>query len=292
MVQPRRVDPSGYSPVLLPHQRLRGPPGLGTGPVLEAWRMVSALGPAGVVPGFVVHGVVPHQPSASASAATGPLLWPGLRQICPGASDRHGVCAWTGSPFHKQKKEGLDTSASDLSWEISFLGDLLKNTLNSSLFSYVSKCSSIVDTQNGQGCAFECHLKLRCGRCSFKTVFMFSGFCVHDVCIDLKTHWLQFDSATPSWARAVVLMFTAHSSYSTWDSELSLSCCLFFPVFLNFLFIPIVADALPPLWCRQKCYFSLQPSVWECEPSMFLLLSFMGTLWEILFQHLFFCSFR
>lgn len=109
MVQPRGVDSFGYRPVLLSDSRLRGPPGFGAGPVLEAGRMVPALGSAGFVSGHFIHGTVPRQPSAAPGPTAGPLLWPVLCQICHSASDCHGACAWTGSPFHTQKEEGLET---------------------------------------------------------------------------------------------------------------------------------------------------------------------------------------
>ncbi|KAJ4948889.1 hypothetical protein JOQ06_020411 [Pogonophryne albipinna] len=48
-----RLDTAPFSSLT---RELRGPPGFGAGPVLEAWRVVSALGPPGSVSGHFLHG--------------------------------------------------------------------------------------------------------------------------------------------------------------------------------------------------------------------------------------------
>lgn len=78
MVQPGGVDSSGYSSILLADPRLRGPSGLGAGPVLEARWMVSAFGPTGFVSGHFIHGAVPRESSAAPGRVSNPLLWPVL----------------------------------------------------------------------------------------------------------------------------------------------------------------------------------------------------------------------
>lgn len=109
MVQPSRVDSLGHRPVLLFDARLRGPSGFGAGPVLEAWRMVFAVGTKGFISGYFIHGIVPCKSPAAPSPTTRPLLLSVLCQICLSASDCHGVCTWTGSLFYTQKEEGLET---------------------------------------------------------------------------------------------------------------------------------------------------------------------------------------
>lgn len=105
MVQPQRVDSFGLSSVLVSDQGLRGPPGVGNGPVLEARWLESAMGPPSRGPGPVIHGAVPRPPPAAPTPATGPLLLPVLSEISPGASAGHGAHAWNASPLHIQKKE-------------------------------------------------------------------------------------------------------------------------------------------------------------------------------------------
>lgn len=109
MVQPSGVDSFGYGPVLLSDPRLRGPSGFGARSVLEARRIFSALGPTGFVSGHFLHGTVPRQPPAAPDPTTRPLLRAVLRQVHHSAAGRHGARPWTGSSFHKQKEEGLES---------------------------------------------------------------------------------------------------------------------------------------------------------------------------------------
>ena len=109
MVQACRVDTFGNLPVLLSDPGLRGPPGFGAGPVLEARRMVSPVGSTGFVSGHFIHGTVPRPPPAAPNPTAGTLLRPVLRQIRHRTSGRHGARAWTGSPGHTEKEEGLGT---------------------------------------------------------------------------------------------------------------------------------------------------------------------------------------
>lgn len=111
MVQPCRVDPHGHCPVLVSDSRLRGPPGFGVGPVLEARRIFPALGSEGFVSGHFIHGIVPCESSAAPCPATGPLLCPVLCQICHRASDCHGARPRAGTPCHAQKEEGLEINS-------------------------------------------------------------------------------------------------------------------------------------------------------------------------------------
>lgn len=107
MVQPRRVGSPGLCPVLLSDPRLRGPPGTGAGPVLEARRVAPAFGSQGFVSGHFVHGTVPRQSIAAAGPTTRTLLRAFLCQICHGASGCDGACARAGSPGHSQEEERL-----------------------------------------------------------------------------------------------------------------------------------------------------------------------------------------
>lgn len=113
MVQSWRVDPSGYGPVLLSDPRLWGPSGFGSGPVLEALWMGSVQSPTSFVSGHFIHGLVPRQPPAAPGPTARPLLRLVLREVYHGASDCHGVGAWTGLPFHSQKEELMGTLSTD-----------------------------------------------------------------------------------------------------------------------------------------------------------------------------------
>lgn len=101
------MDPFGHSPVLLPDPGLRGPTWSGAFSVLEAWRMVPAMGSQSSVPGCFIHGALPCEQAAAPCQTTGSLLQLGLRQVCSGASDCHGARSWTDSTFHAQKEKGL-----------------------------------------------------------------------------------------------------------------------------------------------------------------------------------------
>lgn len=109
MVQPRRVDPSGYGPLLRSDPGLRGPSGFGSGPALEARWLASVSGSESLVSGHIVHGAVPHQPPAAPRPATRPLLRLVLSQIRHSAAARRGAGAGTDSPFHSQKERVVET---------------------------------------------------------------------------------------------------------------------------------------------------------------------------------------
>lgn len=113
MVQSWRVDPFGYDPVLLSDPRLWGPSGFGSVPVLEALWMGSVQSSTSFVSGHFIHGPVPRQPPAAPGPTTRPLLRPVLREVYHGASDCHGVGAWTGLSFHSQKEELVGTLSTD-----------------------------------------------------------------------------------------------------------------------------------------------------------------------------------
>lgn len=108
MVQPRRVDPAGYGPLLRSDPGLGGPPWFGSGPALEARWLASVSGSKSLVSGHIVHGAVPHQPPASPCPAARPLLQLVLSQIRHRAAARRGSGAGTDSPFHSQKERVVE----------------------------------------------------------------------------------------------------------------------------------------------------------------------------------------
>lgn len=107
MVQPRRVDPFGHSPVLLLDPWLWGTCRLGVGPILEAGRLVPAVGGESVIFGCFVDGTLSREPPAAPRETTESVLWSVLCQICSRPSDRHGVCAGAGASADTQKEERL-----------------------------------------------------------------------------------------------------------------------------------------------------------------------------------------
>lgn len=77
--------------------------------------MASVQSPTSFVFGHFRHGAVPHQPPATPTSPTGPLLWLFLVEAFPGASTGDDAGSWPYLPFHPQKQEVTDTTSTSIS---------------------------------------------------------------------------------------------------------------------------------------------------------------------------------